>query len=159
MMPHSPRPETFMRFPTLVTLIALSGAIAIGATLVVQAQPAPPPPNGPMGRPMGGPMADEAGPGPLPPGMHGPRPGMGPMQHGPGLFGLMYHPEDRKLTPPDVQKIAEAFLLWNGNRTWKVTDVAADGDSRIRFAFATADGGVIARFTMDAKTGRIARLG
>jgi hypothetical protein len=104
-------------------------------------------------------MADEAGPGPHPPWMLGPRPDMGPMHRGPGLFSLMYHPDDRKLTPPEVQKIAEAFLLWNGNRTWKVTEVAADGDGKVKFAFATADGGVIARFTMDTKTGHIARVG
>ena len=39
-------------------------------------------------------------------------------------FALVYRQEDRKLTPPDVQKIAEAFLLWNGNHSWKVVDVA-----------------------------------
>ena len=60
---------------------------------------------------------------------------------------------------PEVQKIAEAFLLWNGNRTWKVTQVAAGPDGKIGFAFATSDGGVIARFTMDSKTGRVHRAG
>ena len=46
-------------------------------------------------------------------------------------FALVYPQEDRKLTPPDVQKIAEAFLLWHGNHTWKVVEVApaADGAS------------------------------
>ena len=28
----------------------------------------------------------------------------------------MYRPDDRKLTLPDVQKIAEAILLWFGHR-------------------------------------------
>ena len=39
--------------------------------------------------------------------------------------------------PPDVQKIAEAFLLWNGNHTWKVVDVAPTSDGAIGFALAT----------------------
>ena len=50
-------------------------------------------------------------------------------------------------------------LLWNGNRTWKVVEVAAGPDGRIGFAFGTADGSVIARFTMDSKTGRVTRTG
>ena len=41
-------------------------------------------------------------------------------------FALIYRQQDRQLGPPDVQKIAEAFLLWNGNHSWKVIDVAAD---------------------------------
>jgi hypothetical protein len=77
----------------------------------------------------------------------------------PSLFAMMYRPADRKLTPPDVQKIAEAILLWFGNRTWKVTDVGPDGDGKVKFAYATADGSVIARFTMDTKNGRVARTG
>jgi hypothetical protein len=106
---------------------------------------------------------------PPPPGM----PGMpGHPGHGPGwmrggehamarhnLFALFYRPEDKHLTTADVQKIAEGFLLWNGNRDWKVTQVAAGSDGKIDFAFSTADGGVIARFAMDSKTGRIQRLG
>jgi hypothetical protein len=71
----------------------------------------------------------------------------------------LFRPDDRQLTAPEVQKIAEAFLLWNGNRTWKVTEVAAGPDGRIGFAFATAEGSVIARFTMDSKTGRVRRIG
>jgi hypothetical protein len=102
---------------------------------------------------------------PPPPGMPG-RPGPGWMHGGPphamghhNLLALFFRPADKHLTAPDVQKIAEAFLLWNGNRDWKVTQVAAGSDGKIDFAFATADGGVIARFAMDSKTGRIERLG
>jgi hypothetical protein len=72
-------------------------------------------------------------------------------------FALFFRPEDRALTPPEVQKIAEAFLLWNGNRTWKVTEVTATTDGKVSFAYATSDGGVIARFAMDTKTGRVRR--
>jgi len=81
-----------------------------------------------------------------------------PMWHH-AMFGLFFHPADKQLTAAEVQKIAEAFLLWQGNRDWKVTQVAAGPDGKIGFAFATSDGGVIARFTMDSKTGRIARVG
>ena len=87
---------------------------------------------------------------------------MGPMHRHSidhSLFALMYKPDDRKLTAPDVQKIAESMLLWFGNRTWKVTGVAPAADGQIAFAFSTAEGSVIARFTMDSKTGRVVRTG
>ena len=71
-------------------------------------------------------------------------------------FALVHRAEDRALTPPDVQKIAEAFLLWNGNHSWKVINVRPDGDV-IGFDLATAEGSVIAHFTMDPKTARLAR--
>jgi hypothetical protein len=106
--------------------------------------PPPPPPPGMPPRPW----------------MHGPMGGMAhPMWHHAAMFGLFFNPADKQLTPADVQKVGEAFLLWQGNRDWKVTQVAAGPDGQIGFAFATADGGVIARFTMDGKTGRIARVG
>ena len=73
-------------------------------------------------------------------------------------FALVHRADDKKLTPPDVQKIAEAFLLWNGNHTWKVINVAQEGEG-IGFDLATAEGSVIARFTMDPKTGRPRRRG
>jgi len=65
----------------------------------------------------------------------------------------------RNLTPPDVQKIAEAFLLWNGNHAWKVVDVAATPDGAIGFGLATQEGSLIARFTMDPHSGRVTRVG
>ena len=74
-------------------------------------------------------------------------------------FALVYPQEDRKLTPPDVQKIAEAFLLWHGNHTWKVVEVAPTADGAIGFALATQEGSVIARFTMDPHTARVTRTG
>lgn len=101
-----------------------------------------------------------------PPGMDAPMhggPGMGQMHHPMASeqrpFGLFYHPADRKLTTAEVQKIAEAFLLWQGNRTWKVTEVAEAPDNAVSFALATGDGSVIARFSMDRATGRVKRTG
>ena len=78
---------------------------------------------------------------------------------GPGTFALVYRQADRQLTAPDVQKIAEAFLLWNGNHSWKVVNVASAQDGAIGFSFATKEGSVVASFTMDPHTGRIARTG
>ena len=139
------------------TLLAAAAAFVIGGatvgSLISYAQPAPPPGPGP-------------GPGMTGPGMHG----MGPMawmhhwreQHGmvaPGTFALVFRQADRNLTPPDVQKIAEAFLLWRGNHTWKVINVAAGSDGAIGFTLATQEGSEVARFTMDPHTGRITRVG
>ena len=74
-------------------------------------------------------------------------------------FALIYRQEDRQLAPADVQKIAEAFLLWNGNHTWKVSDVAPTADGPIGFSLTTPEGSVVAKFTMDPHTGRIQRVG
>ena len=72
-------------------------------------------------------------------------------------FALIHRAADRKLTPPDVQKIAEAFLLWNGNHAWKVLNVKPEGDA-IGFDLATGDGSVIAHFTMDPATAHVTRV-
>jgi hypothetical protein len=73
-------------------------------------------------------------------------------------FALVAPTDDRMLTPPDVQKIAEAFLVWNGNHDWRVLNVKPDGDG-IGFDLATREGSVVARFTMDPKSGRVTRRG
>jgi hypothetical protein len=73
-------------------------------------------------------------------------------------FALVYLAADRQLTPADVQKIAEAFLLWNGNHSWKVTNVIPGPDGVIGFNLATAEGSVVAKFTMDPHTGRLTRV-
>ena len=74
-------------------------------------------------------------------------------------FALVYRQEDRNLAPADVQTIAEGFLLWNGNHSWKVVEVAPASDGSIGFALATSDGSVIARFAMDPHSGRVSRAG
>jgi len=73
-------------------------------------------------------------------------------------FALVYPQEDRKLTPADVQKIAEAFLLWHGNHTWKVVEVATNPDGAIGFSLATPEGSVVARFTMDPHSAKVTRV-
>jgi hypothetical protein len=76
-----------------------------------------------------------------------------------GPFALIYRQRDRQLAPADVQIIAEAFLLRNGNHSWKVINVAALPDGPIGFSLATAEGSVIGKFTMDPHTGRVVRIG
>ena len=148
-----------MRRMLLVATAAASIAGFAAGCLLTQAGAQPAPPGGPMAGP-----PPPAGPRAFGDWRAGPHPG-GPgwqhhaMMHRARTFALLYQVPDRQLTGPEVQKIAEAFLLWNGNRTWKVTEVAASPDGQIGFAFATADGGVIARFTMDSKTGRVHRTG
>jgi len=147
-----------MRGLLLAATAAASIAGFAAGCLLTQAgaQPAPPPVAGDPPQP-GGPGAPSGW-------RMGPHPG-GPgwqrhaMIHRARTFGLLYRVDDRQLTGPEVQKIAEALLLWNGNRTWKVTEVAAAPDGKVSFAFATADGSAIARFTMDSKTGRVTRIG
>jgi hypothetical protein len=151
------------------TILAAATVLLMGGGLAATAQPAPgcPPAGGPAaaGPASGDRLADDPG--------HGPGEGwmrhhgmMGRMHHRPDerpfdprTFALICRQADRQLAPADVQKIAEAFLLWNGNHSWKVIDVAAAGDNAIGFAIATPEGSVIARFTMDPHTGRVTRTG
>ena len=144
------------------TLLAAATAFVIGGiatgSVLSQAQPAPP--------------AERQAPSPAmdsPPVGHGTM--MGGMMMGghhgggpdralnPRDFALIYRQTDRGLSPADVQAIAEGFLLWNGNHTWKVTSVAATPDGPIGFSLATPEGAVVAKFTMDPHTGKIARVG
>ena len=133
-----------MRKSLMAAAALMIGGLMTGAA-VSHAQPAPPP-----GAPMDGPPHHMMGWG------HGP-------EHDrpfhPRDFALVYRQADRQLTTADVQKIAEAFLLWNGNHTWKVTNVAATPDGPIGFNLATPDGSVVAKFTMDPHTGKVARAG
>ncbi len=135
-------------FLAVLAATALAGSVALTAA---HAQPAPAaPPAAPMPMPHPGPM----GPGGW---MHHPGAFRGGMMHRLRQFGLVFPAADRALSGADVQKIAEAFLLWNGNHSWKVTNVAEEPE-RVTFAFATPDGTVIARFAMDRHTGRPTRL-
>jgi len=134
------------------------GAATTGV-IIASAQPAPPP---------GAPPAADGGSMARGPWMGHGGMGQGPWSarmgwhhgHGMGMmrtFALIHRADDRKLTPPDVQKIVEAFLLWNGNHTWKVLGVKAEGDV-IGFDLATGEGSVIAHFTMDPTTAHLTRV-
>jgi hypothetical protein len=143
-----------MRKPILGAVAALAIFGTGAGVLIANAQPAPPPANqdGPpspdrphwMGWTMRGQQWRAARNG---------RPA------GPRTFGLIYRQQDRQLAPADVQKIAEGFLLWNGNHSWKVVEVAPAPDGSIGFALATPEGSVIARFAMDPHSGRVTRAG
>ena len=141
------------------TILATVAVLAIGGgtagVLIAQAQPAP------------SPQATDA---PSPPQhphwmgwMHRGRDGRdghgGPWAALRRNFALVYRHEDRQLAPQDVQKIAEAFLVWNGNHTWKVANVKPVSDGTVGFDLTTASGDVIASFTMDTHTARVTRTG
>jgi hypothetical protein len=147
------------------TLLAAAAAFVIGGiatgAVLSQAQPAPPPAQQLDGAGQGAPMAENHWAGGWghhrgPMGMH--REAMRRL-HGLRKFALIYRHEDRQLAPADVQKIAEAFLLWNGNHSWKVTDVAPTPEGPIAFSLTTPEGSVVAKFTMDPHTGKLARIG
>jgi len=135
-----------MRKTILAALVAFVVGGATTGALIAAAQPAPPP--DPAGEPP--PHRSMMG------WMHH---GFGHPPHEPATFGLIYPAADRALSPADVQKIAEGFLLWRGNHTWKVTDVAPAADGAIGFSLSTPEGSVVAKFTMDPHTGRVHRVG
>jgi hypothetical protein len=138
-----------------VTALGLAATGAAGPVYQALAQPAPAPADAP---PPG------ALPAPHPWAMGGMDHGMHGGMHGPEhwhhaeTFALLQRPADRALTGADVQRIAEAFLLWNGNHTWKITGVTEQDAATVGFSVATPGGDVIARFTMNRHTGEIARV-
>ena len=141
--------ENTMRKVILAAVAVLAIGSAAAGMLIAEAQPAPPSASG----------ASPDGPRRMEGWMHRMRDwreGRGPIA--PGTFALVYGHEDRQLTPQDVQKIAEAFLLWRGNHTWKVANVKPS-DSGISFDITTGTGEVIASFTMDPHSGRVTRTG
>ncbi|HUC17278.1 MAG TPA: hypothetical protein VMA37_06290 [Acetobacteraceae bacterium] len=166
--------------PGLVGAALLAGAAAVTFSPLAGAQPAPAagapaqvvsPPGGPPP----GPMANRPDRGWMPgmgmPMMRGPAGGAGPWMNGPWMkrhalhalfawretWGLFHRPADLGLSPSDVQTIAEGILLRNGEHDWKVGDVTPNADQTVSFAFVTAHGDVIARFTMNTSNGRITR--
>lgn len=123
-----------------------------------------------MGPGGGSGMMMERGPdGPMGPGAwrDGPRRGergeRGWHRHGHdrgGPFGGFFINRDNKnLTNDDVKKIAEAGLLWFGERNWRIGEVTDGGSRTARFTLTTENGGVIATFEMDRDTGRVRRVG
>jgi len=143
---------------TVVTVLAV--VAAMGVTGAVLAQPGPGPGPGGPGGPGGGPGMMRGGPDGHPGWQrwHERREGAG-RPFSPRDFALLPRVEDKKLTTAEVQKIAEGMLLWMGNRTWKVVDVKEAADNKISFALALPEGGVVARFDIDRKTGAVKRAG
>lgn len=143
--------------PALAALALTSWVPPVAAQQTEQARGGPPPhaqespfTAGPEARP--GRPGMQARPG-------GPRQMREMRMHAPSPFhGLIFPRRDKALTASEGQKIAEAILIWHGERDWKVSGVT-EVENAIRFDFATGDGGVIARFIMDRRTGRIIRLG
>lgn len=82
-----------------------------------------------------------------------------PMMFTPGTFALFAPQPDKHLTPADVQQIAQAILLWNGNHDWKVSQVQPGQNHQVTFAYTSQDGTTIAKFAINQDTGRIARVG
>src|SRR4051794_25469264 len=151
--------ENAMRQTFLAAAVAfVIGGIATGAVLS-QAQPAPPPVQQTESGPDHLGLHPDGHPGMMGSRHHMMREAMQERRQGLRRFGLVYRPDDRNLAPADVQKIAEAFLLWNGNHTWKVSDVAPSADGPIGFSLTTAEGAVVAKFTMDPHSGQIQRVG
>jgi hypothetical protein len=155
---------SLLAFPGVIekmrnTLLAAAAAFVIGGatvgSLISYAQPAPPPGPGPAAG-MDGPGRPHSGPERMG-WMH--RWGGHHHQISGGTFALVYRQRDLNLSPPDVQKIVEGFLLRRGNHTWKVVDVAAASDGAVAFSLATQEGSVIAKFTMDPHSGRVSRTG
>lgn len=139
----------------LAAVLIATGGIAFTKSAISQPAPAGTPGEDQSSSPSAGP--EQGGPGGHAMMMRGgswhPR---GRMMRRFRRFALIYPAQDRNLSAADVQKIAEAFLLWNGNHTWKVVNVQDQGE-HIAFTFATQDGGAIASFTMDRHTGRVQR--
>jgi hypothetical protein len=144
-----------MQKSTFLTAALVAAVIGTGAVIAhqqadAQAAPPPPPPMADAGHggmmPMRGAMMAHRGP-------------WGEHRRQPPAMGLIFPAADKNLSPADVQVIAQATLLRRGNHDWKVTNVTANDDKTISFAYATAEGGVIARFAVDPHTGRMRRVG
>jgi hypothetical protein len=157
------------RFATAAIIaLALAGAAVEGhaddlATPTSTATPVPGAPPSPQGAPLGT-MPHPPGPDAM---RWTGRPDMRPEMRGAmwrmhqmeQTWGLFFNQPDKNLSNSDVQVLAEAILLWHGNHDWKVVDVADAADGQATFAYATADGSVIARFEIDRHSGRMMRIG
>jgi hypothetical protein len=134
------------------TLIAAIHAPALGQPAAPPGAAEAPAPGRdgppPWARGRGGPGGHEHG---------GPRWGM------PGMGGpagrLFAFRQDKALTPDEVRRIAEGFLLYLGEREWRVVDVAEGPDNTVTFGVAPREGVAFMRFAMDRRTGQVRRIG
>ena len=158
-----PLPAKGAGVPVEQFLADVGPAPAPVATLAPDVQPAPPPPPPPP--PPGGPRGAMPRPSDTEALRWAPRPDMRPdmqdvmwrMHQMERTWGLFFNQRDKNLSDSDVQVLAEAILLAHGNHGWKVIDVADAADGQATFAYATADGSVIARFEIDRHSGRMMR--
>jgi hypothetical protein len=147
--------------------LATAGLVGYGAgSMGAFAQGGPGPGAGMGPGPGGGPgMMMERGDGPRGPwaerrGERGERGERGWQRHRGGPFaGFFINRDNKNLSNDDVKKIAEAGLLWFGERNWRIGDVTDAGSRTARFTLTTDNGGVIATFEMDRNTGRVRRVG
>lgn len=78
--------------------------------------------------------------------------------HGGPFAGFFINRDNKNLSNDDVRKIAEAGLLWFGERNWRIGEVTDAGSRMARFTLTTENGGVIATFEMNRDTGRMRRV-
>ncbi len=142
-----------------VEQLLADAASSPGAQPEAPAPDAPPQPGAAMGGMPRPPGPDAMGWGGRPQ-MPGEMPGaMWRMRQMEQSWGLFFNQRDKNLSNSDVQVLAEAILLVHGNHSWKVIDLADAADGGVTFAYATADGSVIARFEIDRHSGRMVRIG
>jgi hypothetical protein len=151
--------------------LASAGLVGYGAgSMGAFAQGGPGPGPGMWPGPGGGPgMMMERGDGPRSPwaerreamrGERGERGWHRGQHHRGGPFaGFFINRDNKNLSNDDVRKIAEAGLLWFGERNWRIGEVTDAGSRTARFTLTTENGGVIAIFEMDRNTGRVRRVG
>ena len=157
-----------MRKPLFLAAALSLAAAAAGGTAAV-AQNAGPAPSPGVQAPAG---TDTQSAAPQPRGPHEMRMGWWHHHHpggfgergreapfAPGTFGLFAPRADKNLSPADVQQIAQAILLWNGNHDWKVAQVQPGQNHEVNFSYVTPDGTTIAKFAINQDTGRITRVG
>lgn len=149
------------RMTKLTAVVALAGGMALAAV------------NAPaLGQPAAGPGGHDGGPGrpghPAErggPGRGGPERDRGFMPGAPGmgmpgpLGRLFAFRQDKALTPDEARRIVEGFLLWVGERDWRVVDVAEGPENTITFGIAAREGSAFMRFSMDRRTGQVRRVG
>jgi hypothetical protein len=114
--------------------------------------------QGMMGQGMGPGMGQGMGPGMMGERGHGGGHRHMGGRHGGPFAGFFINRDNKNLSNDDVKAIAEAGLLWFGERGWAIGEVKDAGSRTAEFTLTTREGGVIARFTMDRDTGRIRRV-
>lgn len=74
------------------------------------------------------------------------------MRMGPGMM-MGRRVTDRKLDASEVERILSGMLAWHGNRRLKVGKVADKDDDTVIAEIQTVDGSLIAKLTVNRKTG------